>query len=396
MRALLVAQEYPPETGWGGIGTYTWMLGQGLRMLGHEVHVLSVTPGMVSSDHSQDGVVVHRRPLRKIRGIGRLLGLTTSYEYLALSWCVYREFSRLQAVHRFDVVELPNWKAEGFFIVRRKPVPSTMRLHSMAFQLFPHMAVKGLDARLAISMEESTVKRVGVAHAPERHLQMVRERLGLDQQWTRVIPAPVMVPPDPGPPPLDPPRILFAGRFEPRKNPETIIRAAPKVLAEFPNARFVFVGKDWAAGGHDSYLAWMKSLADGLGVSASIEIVDGWQSNAVAQQMPLALVVVVPSRSESFGYVAAEASSYGRCVVASRVDGLAQLVHEGVTGALASPEVPDEWSEAIIGLLRDPEQTIEKGRRGRQFVESTLSAGVIAGYMTEAFQLATKRFGDGV
>ncbi|MEO7803961.1 MAG: glycosyltransferase family 4 protein [Actinomycetota bacterium] len=391
MRILLVSQEYPPETGWGGIGTYTWMLGQGLRELGHEVHVLSVTPNTPATDEMRDGVIVHRRPLRRVRGLGRLTKMPRTVEQLVLSYVVFRAFRRLHFRHPFDVVEFPNWKAEAFFFLRRRPVASTMRLHSMAFQLFQHMGMSKRDARWAQWMEEDTVRRVDVAHAPQLHLRSVAARLGLDPRWTREIPAPVQLVEDPGPASFDPPRILFAGRFEPRKNPEVVIRAAPKVLARFPSVRFVFVGRDGASGGHDSYLDWMRSIAEKLGVSNSIEIIDGWQEDAVRLEMPKAAVVVVPSRSESFGYVAAEAASYSRAVVASRVDGLSQLVEVGITGNLAAPEDPDEWSAALIDMVEDPKGTIAMGANGRRFVESNLTPPVIAALISEACEAAKVR-----
>ena len=47
MRIALLSYEYPPETGFGGIGTYTWNQARALTKLGAEVHVLagSLTAG---------------------------------------------------------------------------------------------------------------------------------------------------------------------------------------------------------------------------------------------------------------------------------------------------------------------------------------------------------------
>ena len=41
LKIALLSYEYPPETGFGGIGTYTWYQARALAKLGHEVHVLS-------------------------------------------------------------------------------------------------------------------------------------------------------------------------------------------------------------------------------------------------------------------------------------------------------------------------------------------------------------------
>ena len=42
MRICLISREYPPETGWGGIATFTRHLAHGLHELGHEVDVIAL------------------------------------------------------------------------------------------------------------------------------------------------------------------------------------------------------------------------------------------------------------------------------------------------------------------------------------------------------------------
>src|SRR3990172_8383945 len=41
MKICLISEEFPPETGWGGIGTHTYNLSLALTELGHKVHVVS-------------------------------------------------------------------------------------------------------------------------------------------------------------------------------------------------------------------------------------------------------------------------------------------------------------------------------------------------------------------
>ncbi|HLR44416.1 MAG TPA: glycosyltransferase, partial [Brevibacterium sp.] len=65
-------------------------------------------------------------------------------------------------------------------------------------------------------------------------------------------------------------------------------------------------------------------------------------------------LVVVPSRSESFGFVAAEAVATGTPVLASRVGGLAHIVRPGVSGVLVADRSPRTWADAIAALLADP------------------------------------------
>ena len=69
MKIGLLSFEYPPETGFGGIGTYTWYQARALAKLGHEVHVLAGATGeteLTTSGH--DGVTVHRFRSGGLRG----------------------------------------------------------------------------------------------------------------------------------------------------------------------------------------------------------------------------------------------------------------------------------------------------------------------------------------
>ncbi len=59
-------------------------------------------------------------------------------------------------------------------------------------------------------------------------------------------------------------------------------------------------------------------------------------------------VVLVPSRDEAYGLVAAEAVASGRWVVARRVGGLTSIVEEGVSGTLLDRDA--DFAEAIAGV----------------------------------------------
>ncbi len=56
----LVSQEYPEETGWGGIGTYTHELAHSLARAGHRVCVVARTRQHERIEHEADGVDVYR------------------------------------------------------------------------------------------------------------------------------------------------------------------------------------------------------------------------------------------------------------------------------------------------------------------------------------------------
>ena len=67
-------------------------------------------------------------------------------------------------------------------------------------------------------------------------------------------------------------------------------------------------------------------------------------------------VLVLPSHEEPFGTVLAEAMAVGTPVVATRVDGLAEVVDDGVTGRLVAPGDPAQLAAAVLDVLRDRER----------------------------------------
>src|SRR5699024_833797 len=75
-------------------------------------------------------------------------------------------------------------------------------------------------------------------------------------------------------------------------------------------------------------------------------------------------VLIVPSRSESFGLVAAEAAASGLPAIASAVGGLPEIVEHGHSGLLIADHNPHHWATAIETLLSDEHFRAELGAHG--------------------------------
>ena len=76
--------------------------------------------------------------------------------------------------------------------------------------------------------------------------------------------------------------------------------------------------------------------------------------------------VIVPSRVEPFGNTAVEAMHAERPLAASRVQGLAEVVTDGVTGLLVEPGSPRALADALLSLAADPGRARALARTARR------------------------------
>jgi glycosyltransferase involved in cell wall biosynthesis len=170
----------------------------------------------------------------------------------------------------------------------------------------------------------------------------------------------VFVPVEPDPPPADAPWrtgnrpvVGFVGRIEPRKGPLDLVRAAGAIRRGAPGAQLVVVGDD-PFGSDPAYTE---------AVIASPEVDHHpWSDNAPGLMRHLD-VLVLPSYEEPFGTVLAEAMAVGTPVVATRVDGLPEVVRDGVTGRLVEPGDPGGLAAGVLDVLARREQM---GRAARE------------------------------
>jgi D-inositol-3-phosphate glycosyltransferase len=152
---------------------------------------------------------------------------------------------------------------------------------------------------------------------------------------------------------LDPgPTVLFVGRIQPLKGVDTAIRALS--LMATASARFVVVGGPSGTDG-PAEVQRLADLATDLGVAARVHFIPPLPREQLAAFYQAADVVVMPSRSETFGLVAAEAQSCGTPVVAAAVGGLPYIIEDGVSGLLVHGHDPQDYADALDRVLSDPE-----------------------------------------
>src|SRR4051794_37337377 len=152
--------------------------------------------------------------------------------------------------------------------------------------------------------------------------------------------------------PQDRPVLLFVGRIQPLKGLDVAVRA----LAELRDRGAVLVAVGGPSGLDGEVEATkVRLLAEELGVEDRIRWIDPQPHYLLSTFYRAADVVLVPSRSESFGLVALEAAACGTPVVAAAVGGLRTLVDHGRTGFLVEGRDPRSYAAHIDELLANPQ-----------------------------------------
>jgi D-inositol-3-phosphate glycosyltransferase len=175
--------------------------------------------------------------------------------------------------------------------------------------------------------------------------------------------------------PTDAPVILFVGRIQPLKGPDVAIRALRELAR--PEALLLIVGGASGLDG-DGEFERAHQLVDELGLADQVRFVAPQPHHILSTYYRAADVVIVPSRSESFGLVALEAAACGIPVVASAVGGLQSLVDDGVTGFLVPQRDPVLFADAIARILDDPllaaSMSVASSEKARRYTWSFAAA----------------------
>ncbi|WP_370290873.1 D-inositol-3-phosphate glycosyltransferase [Nocardioides sp.] len=150
--------------------------------------------------------------------------------------------------------------------------------------------------------------------------------------------------------------VLFAGRIQPLKAPDVLLRAIAVLLERQPALRSRLVvpvvgGPSGSGLDHPESLA---ELAVTLGLDDVVRFVPPVAQSQLAQWYAAATLVAVPSYNESFGLVAAEAGACGTPVVAAAVGGLPTVVRHERSGLLVDTHDDTDWARALGRVLTEP------------------------------------------
>lgn len=184
---------------------------------------------------------------------------------------------------------------------------------------------------------------------------------------------------------VDPPRVVYAGRFDHAKGFDVLFEVMREAIATEPSLHFDIAGGLPASRkGERRWLArWNRTAPP---AAADRVHFHGWVDRARLRAIySRASAQIVPSRCETFGLSAAEGMAHGLPVVAARAGALPELIADGDTGLLAPEGDGGAIAARISEILADPLRAREIGRRAAQsvrcrFNSATVVAEVIGAY----------------
>jgi glycogen(starch) synthase len=394
MRILFISNEYPPDTGLGGIGTYTGHIAEGLALRGHTVQVICRSVSGVNHTLTQNDVTMHRivpgpytlpskrywYPLRTL--CYRLL--PESLVRLAWAKTAARTVASLRESGTFfDIIEYPECGAEGFFCAKGT-IATVTRLHTPWEIIQRYDALPGpvSDHLTLTCLERSTAKRSKAVSSPTRALARLMEK-----RW-RLKPVTVY----PNPIPVESYHAstgngwIYSGRIERRKGVETLLRVYAALRNYHPLPPLTLLGRPYGRQKNGmEYAEYIRRIIAETDIGSQVTWVPGVPAHEVGQYLARSSVAFFPSLWENFPYACLEAMASGCAVVASRCGGFPEMIEDNATGLLFDPGDERALQKIMLRFSNEPGLARMLGDAARRHVALKFNAAHICSQAEEFY-----------
>jgi glycosyltransferase involved in cell wall biosynthesis len=374
MNICLISMEYPPETNWGGIASYTFNTAHGLANLGHAVDVLSLTVSHTNYDYYDGKVHVHRIMCKNALPFKKSLVR------------MYDVFKKINS-SRFDIIEAPEWGAEAFLSSFFPTAPLITRLHA------PFYLVNQLSGR-SISLtslfmnyfeKNQTMRSAGIT-SPTKVLQSeVSRKWRIANSKITVIPNGIDIQKIQREAlhsnPIESEYIVFIGRLEARKGVDVLAKALPGVFQKYPRLKVVFIGKDCTHLGRTMSEFIVKTNAKFKENLIFTGFIDSERFSFIKN----AKFIVLPSLWENFPYACLESMAMGKAVIASKNSGFEEIIIHNKSGFLFKTSDYKALEKQIIRCL-DSEDELKIVQHNAQQVAVNFDISRISKILSNYYQ----------
>jgi len=397
MRICLVSQEYPPGHV-GGIGTQCRVKALGLAARGHDVEVLtggqSSGPALLSREDR--GVAVH-----ELRTPGGPFAVYRTETYwLGYSWAVLGALRSLTDERPFDVIDFPDYGAEGFaFQLDRREEDQTalvVHLHGSLSMFAEQIGWPERHEslyRVGTFMEDLSIESADALIAASRSIaELAAIRYGIPLERIEVVEGAIDTEA------FSPARertaqdseqltLLFVGDVEASKGVQTVLEAFIGLAGRYPGLSLVIAGS-----ADPGTVQEMSDMAASAGAGERLKMLGFVEHEDLPELYRSADVFAAPSDYEGgLGMVYLEAMACGLPAVALAAGGAAEAIAHEQTGILLERGDVRETMAAIEQLVSDGELRARMGVAGRQRVRERFGMDRYAARVAGAYELAVQR-----
>ncbi|HET7845167.1 MAG TPA: glycosyltransferase [Xanthomonadales bacterium] len=373
MNILHTTPTYWPAIRYGGPIESVHRLAVAQRKLGHDVHAVATS---VDGDGDLDVAIEQAVDVDGVDvRYARSAFLRRTYWSPGLARQVSALLPRADVLHLHSVFLWPTSKAAS--LARRAGVPYVVSPRGMLVpELIAERGAWRKRAWLAL-FEKRTLRGAAAIHVTSERERADLGRVGIEGlPRVVVVPNGVELPDGSEDRPRDPESIVFLGRLSWKKRIDWAIRA----LASCPLAELTIAGPD-----SEGLRASLDAVARECGVADRVGFlgqVDAAKREALLEHASL---LVLPSVSENFGNVVVEALAHGCPVVVTPGVGAAEVVRDSGGGWVCDDD-PAAFAQAVSRAMEYPSQARERGERGREHVEHSLTWPAVAARMVDLYR----------
>jgi phosphatidyl-myo-inositol alpha-mannosyltransferase len=352
MKICMVSDVYYPYV--GGIPEHIFHLSKELRNRGHEVKILTsnfggTTVETLKSCPDEEHIIRMGKSL--------LIRSNKSFARLPIGWRLMNQVKQLFAREKFDVIHVHGSLAPTLPVIaiRQSKAVNVITFHSdhakskgyLIFRSWLMPYFRKLDGVIAVS----TAARDSSNRFFPGKYEVIPNAIDVDLFSPKVEPLPQFAD--------NRPKILFLGRFEPRKGLKYLLKALPYIKNEIPEVLLIVVGAGLLGYAYKEYVA--------KEVEANIHFAGLIPNEERPRYYATCDVYCAPSIGfESFGIVLLEAMATGKPIVASDISGYRTILDHGKQGFLAEPRDHEGIARAIVQILRNPQLAKKMGEAGRK------------------------------
>jgi phosphatidylinositol alpha-mannosyltransferase len=346
VKILIVSDIFYPHT--GGVPEHMLYLWQNLKKLGHEAKILAPSFGR-NYPYVDEDIVRMGRAIK--------IPKNRSFSIMTFSLTVPWRMRRFLNRENFDIIHLhgPIAPVLPYFALKYSKAKNFITFHSaheesigyVLWEPLLEQYFRKVDGMIAVS----SVARDSVSKYFPGDYRIIPNGIDTGRFHPDVHPIESLK--------EFSPKILFVGRFEPRKGLKYLLQAFPLIIERFPTTKLIVVGSGFLERYYRRYVEEH--------IRENVIFVGHVSPDDLPRYYASCDIYCSPATgAESFGIVLLEAMATKKPIVASDIPGYRTILEDKKEGLFFEVCTPTSLAEKVIYLLNNSQQMKAMGEAGRK------------------------------